>query len=37
MLFAQYELIKPWLETTTPEPEKERLQSPEERRKLDGS
>src|SRR6188768_1813604 len=28
-LFAQYSLIKPWLQTTTPEPEKERLQSPE--------
>jgi succinate dehydrogenase / fumarate reductase iron-sulfur subunit len=35
-LFAQYNLIEPWLETTTPEPEKERLQSPEDRGKLDG-
>jgi hypothetical protein len=35
-LFAQYSLIEPWLETTTPEPEKERLQSPEDRGKLDG-
>ena len=35
-LFAQYGLIEPWLQTTTPEPEKERLQSPEDRGKLDG-
>ena len=35
--FAQYELIKPWLEARTPAPEKERLQSPDERRRLDGS
>src|SRR5438046_9666649 len=35
-LFAQYSLIEPWLETTTPEPEKERLQCPEDRGKLDG-
>jgi succinate dehydrogenase / fumarate reductase iron-sulfur subunit len=34
--FAQYRLIKPWLRTNTPVPDKERLQSPEERRKLDG-
>lgn len=35
-LFAQYEMIEPWLHTTTPEPEGERLQSPEDREKLDG-
>jgi succinate dehydrogenase / fumarate reductase iron-sulfur subunit len=35
-VFAQYSLIKPWLRSRTPEPEKERLQSPEERRQLDG-
>ena len=36
-VFAQYSVIEPWLKTKTPQPEKERLQSPEERRKLDGS
>lgn len=36
-VFAQHELIKPWLETRSPAPERERLQSPEERRRLDGS
>ena len=35
-VFAQYEMIEPWLHSKTPEPEKERLQSPEERGKLDG-
>jgi succinate dehydrogenase/fumarate reductase-like Fe-S protein len=35
-LFAQHRLIEPWLKTETPEPEKERLQSPEDRAKLDG-
>ncbi len=35
-VFAQYHLIEPWLRSTTSEPEKERLQSPEERSKLDG-
>jgi len=35
-VFAQYETIRPWLRTTTPPPSKERLQSPEERRRLDG-
>ena len=35
-LFAQYAVIEPWLKTTTPTPEKERLQSPEERSKVDG-
>ncbi len=35
-LFAQHKLIEPWLRSKTPDPEKERLQSPEERDKLDG-
>lgn len=35
-LLAQYELVQPWLHAKTPEPEKERLQSPEERSQLDG-
>ena len=35
-VFAQYRLIEPWLRSKTSEPEKERLQSPEERSKLDG-
>ena len=35
-LLAQYELIEPWLQATTPEPEKERIQSPEDRSKVDG-
>jgi len=35
-LLAQYELIEPWLQTRTREPEKERPQSPEERAQLDG-
>jgi succinate dehydrogenase / fumarate reductase iron-sulfur subunit len=34
--WAQYESIQPWLQTYTPDPEKERTQSPEERVKLDG-
>jgi succinate dehydrogenase / fumarate reductase iron-sulfur subunit len=34
--YAQYASIKPWLQTTTPPPEKERLQSKEDRAKLDG-
>jgi succinate dehydrogenase / fumarate reductase iron-sulfur subunit len=36
-LFAQYELIEPWLHSLSPQPGKERLQSPEERSRLDGS
>ena len=36
-VFAQYNLIEPWLKSKTPLPETERLQSPEERRELDGS
>jgi succinate dehydrogenase / fumarate reductase iron-sulfur subunit len=35
-VFAQYSLIEPWLRSKTPEPERERLQSPEERSRLDG-
>ncbi|PCI63365.1 MAG: succinate dehydrogenase iron-sulfur subunit [Kordiimonadales bacterium] len=34
--YAQYASIKPWLETQSPTPEKERLQSPADRKKLDG-
>lgn len=34
--YAQYASIKPWLQTDTPPPSSERLQSPEERAKLDG-
>jgi succinate dehydrogenase / fumarate reductase iron-sulfur subunit len=36
-VFAQYSLIEPWLKSKTTVPEKERLQSPEERRRLDGN
>ena len=35
-LFAQYEMIEPWLHTEAPDPERERLQSPDDRGKLDG-
>lgn len=35
-LFAQYALVEPWLQTKTPAPERERLQSQEDRQKLDG-
>jgi succinate dehydrogenase / fumarate reductase iron-sulfur subunit len=34
--YAQYASIKPYLQTSTPTPEKEHMQSPEERAKLDG-
>ena len=34
--FAQYALVKPWLQTDTPAPDRERLQSKEERARLDG-
>jgi succinate dehydrogenase / fumarate reductase iron-sulfur subunit len=34
--FAQYRSIEPWLKTDSPAPERERLQSPEDREKLDG-
>ncbi|NWF39178.1 succinate dehydrogenase iron-sulfur subunit [Mariprofundus sp. NF] len=35
--FDQYRQIQPWLQTITPVPEHERLQSPEDRARLDGS
>ena len=35
-IFAQYETIEPWLKSDTPPQTRERLQSPEERAKLDG-
>ena len=34
--YAQYAAIEPWIKTETPAPDTERLQSPEEREKLDG-
>lgn len=34
--YAQYRTIEPWLKTDSPAPERERLQSPAERTKLDG-
>ena len=34
--YAQYRTIEPWLKTDSPAPERERLQSPGERKKLDG-
>jgi len=34
--YAQYASIEPWLHTTSPTPEKEWTQSPEDREKLDG-
>ena len=34
--FAQYREIEPWLKTDSPAPERERLQTPEDRDKLDG-
>jgi succinate dehydrogenase / fumarate reductase iron-sulfur subunit len=34
--YAQYRLIQPWLKADTPPPAGERLQSPEERERLDG-
>jgi succinate dehydrogenase / fumarate reductase iron-sulfur subunit len=36
-LYKQYAQIEPWLNTTAPAPDRERLQSPEDRDKLDGS
>jgi len=36
-VFAQYALIEPWLKSKTPAPVRERLQSPEERRRIDGN
>jgi succinate dehydrogenase / fumarate reductase, iron-sulfur subunit len=35
-LYAQYELIQPWLQSDTPPPDRERRQSPEDRAKIDG-
>jgi succinate dehydrogenase / fumarate reductase iron-sulfur subunit len=35
-VFAQYAVIEPWLQSKTAVPEKERLQSADERRRLDG-
>jgi succinate dehydrogenase / fumarate reductase iron-sulfur subunit len=35
-VYAQYASIEPWLKTESPEPTGERLQSPEERKQLDG-
>jgi succinate dehydrogenase / fumarate reductase iron-sulfur subunit len=35
-VYAQYELIQPWLKTASPAPSAERLQSPDDRAKLDG-
>jgi succinate dehydrogenase / fumarate reductase iron-sulfur subunit len=34
--YAQLRSIEPWLKSETPPPDRERLQSPEERAKLDG-
>jgi len=34
--FQQYESVKPWLQNDEPRPERERLQSPEERDRLNG-
>jgi succinate dehydrogenase / fumarate reductase iron-sulfur subunit len=34
--YAQYASIEPWLKTKTPDPSAERLQSPDDRAKLDG-
>jgi succinate dehydrogenase / fumarate reductase iron-sulfur subunit len=35
-IYAQYAAIKPWMQTQSAAPSRERLQSPEEREKLDG-
>src|SRR3546814_3159947 len=35
-VFAQYEMIEPWLQAKTPAPDRERLQAPEDRERLDG-
>ncbi len=35
-IYKQYESIQPWLKTNEPAPSRERLQTPEERAKLDG-
>ena len=36
LFYAQYASIEPWLHTETPEPQKEWIQSPQDREKLDG-
>ena len=36
LAYAQYASIEPWVQADTPAPDKERLQSPEEREKLEG-
>jgi succinate dehydrogenase / fumarate reductase iron-sulfur subunit len=36
LFYAQYASIEPWLHTVTPEPDKEWLQTPKDRSKLDG-
>ena len=36
LFYAQYDSIQPWLQSSEPDPETERLQSPEDRAKLDG-
>ena len=36
LAYAQYASVKPWIQADTPPPTRERLQSPEERAKLDG-
>jgi len=36
LFYAQYASIEPWLHTKTPEPDKEWLQTPKDREKLDG-
>ena len=36
LFWAQYRQIEPWLKTKTPAPERERMQSPEDRARLDG-
>jgi len=36
LFYAQYDSIQPYLQSDIPDPEKERLQSPEDREKLDG-
>jgi succinate dehydrogenase / fumarate reductase iron-sulfur subunit len=36
MIYAQYTSIEPWMKTATPAPERECLQSPDDRAKLDG-
>ena len=36
LFYAQYASVQPWLQTETPQPQKEWKQSPEDREKLDG-